>query len=277
MLYAKSPQWAAVAIKVEDLMAGAGFSLLKDGGRTRAGVLACDGSRVFVKRIASGSWLKGVAERVRGSRATRTLRGAAVLSAGGFAHPEPLAALEHRSFGAVTASYVLSEVLVDARMMSVFALAGGRNFRRRKWVSETVAREVRRLHDAGIYTRDLQETNLMLAAEAEGAPITIYFVDLEDFRLRRRVSMKWRLRNLVHLDRSIGRFVSSTQRLRFLYNYLGGKPVRAETRQVVGRLRALRARIDTRGGRALAPRPAAGGEVGGVAPQGFSRAGVGEN
>jgi tRNA A-37 threonylcarbamoyl transferase component Bud32 len=249
LLYARSPEWAATAQRLETLMAEPGFRPLKTTARAQAGVIECDGTEAFVKRVDSGSWLKGIVDRLRGSRARRTLRGAAILEAAGFAHPRPLAALETRSMGAVRASYVLSEALSNARMLSVFALGDRRNFLRRKWISEAVAREIREVHDAGIYTRDMQETNLML--EARDHQLTIYFVDLEDFQRARKVSMRRRMLNLVHLDRSIGRFVCRSQRLRFFYNYLGGRPAHEEARRRVGELFKIRRRIERRRGREL--------------------------
>jgi tRNA A-37 threonylcarbamoyl transferase component Bud32 len=249
LLYARSPEWAATAQLLEALMAEPGFRPLKATARAQAGIIECDGTQAFVKRVDSGSWLKGVVERLRGSRARRTLRGAAILEAAGFAHPKPLAALETRSMGAVRASYVVSEALSDARMLSAFALGDGRNFPRRKWISETVAREVRRMHDAGIYTRDLQETNLML--ESSDGRLAIYFVDLEDFRYVGHVSERCRMLNLVHLDRSIGRFLCRSQRLRFFYNYLGGRPAHEEARRRVGELFKIRRRIERRRSREL--------------------------
>ena len=62
--------------------------------------------------------------------------------------------------------------------MSDFALSDGRDFGRMKTVSERVASEIRRLHEAGLYTLDMQETNLML--EASDGAIKVSFVDLED-------------------------------------------------------------------------------------------------
>ncbi|MGH7986157.1 MAG: lipopolysaccharide kinase InaA family protein [Candidatus Binataceae bacterium] len=225
-------------------MATSAFTTLKRTSRTHAGIYSDGETEFFIKRVATAGWAGGVAQRLRGSRATRIRRGAAILDAAGFACPRPLAAVEERAGGAIRASYVLSEPLASARMMSLFALTGGRNFSRRKWVSHAVAREVRRLHDAGIYTRDLQETNVMLEAADQSDPIKIYFVDLEDFRRVRRVSNKRRMLNLVHLDRSIGRFVSRGQRLRFFYYYLGARPGRLEARRLVGRLLAMRRRVD---------------------------------
>jgi tRNA A-37 threonylcarbamoyl transferase component Bud32 len=244
LLFARSPEWASAIGRAATLTAQPDFRLLKATARTRAGFLVCGGVEVFVKRVDTGSWLQGLVDRLRGSRARRTLRGAAILEAAGFAHPKPFAALETRSMGAVRASYVLSEALSNARMLSVFALGDGRNFLRRKWISEAVAREIRGMHDAGIYTRDMQETNLML--EARDHQLTIYFVDLEDFQRARKVSRRRRMLNLVHLDRSIGRFVCRSQRLRFFYNYLGGRPAHEEARRRVGELFEIRRRIERR-------------------------------
>lgn len=229
-------------------MAGPPFRLVKDNGRTRAGFLTLPGQDpVFIKRVESHSWVAGLAGRLRGSRAVRSVRGAALLKEVGFARPEPLAALEVRVAGSIRLSYLVSEALCGARMLSTFALGDGqkRNFARRRRISEAVAQEVRRLHDRGLYTRDMQETNLMLE-EREGA-LSVYFVDLEDFRRARAVSWRRRRLNLIHLDRSIGRFVGRTTRLRFLYDYLGGRPQKDAARRLVSELLELRTRLDRRG------------------------------
>jgi Lipopolysaccharide kinase (Kdo/WaaP) family len=254
---------AAAFQRLEDLVAGPDFRPIKSNERTIAGFLRHNDEELFVKRKVAGSWLTSINDSVRGSSARRALRGAAILDHAGFAHPKPVAAFEWRKLGLVQASCVISAALTDANILSRFALTDGRNFRRRKWISAHLAGEIRRLHEAGIYTRDLQETNLMLAAS--GAEITVYFVDLEDFRRVRRVSKRWRMLNLIHLDRSIGRFVSRSQRLRFFYNYLGGKPERERARRLVAYLAHIRDKVEwAKGGaniaisakQAVAPTPA---------------------
>jgi tRNA A-37 threonylcarbamoyl transferase component Bud32 len=246
VLAARTPAWAAVAAHADLLIDRTDFRLLKRTARTIAGFVEVDGTSVFIKRVDEGSWLKGWILRLRGSRARRVLRGAAMLDAAGFARPEPLAVTEARSMGAIRASYMISETLGDASIMSQVVLAGGRrNFRRRCELSAVIAKEIRRLHDASIYTRDLQETNLMLAG-SDDTGWKVYFVDLEDFRRSPTVSEKRRLLNLVHLDRTIGRFLPCTQRLRFLYNYLGSRPGRREARRLVSRFLAIRERAEQR-------------------------------
>jgi hypothetical protein len=260
ILTAYTPAWAAVVGQAGHLIDGPGFRpLQRSSTRTVAGLIAVDGATVFIKRVDERAWLKGWIRRIWGSRARRVLRGAAMLKATGFARPEPLAAAEVCSMGAVRQSYVISEALDGARIMSEVVLAGGRrNFRRRCEVSGAVANEIRRLHDAGVYTLDLQETNLMLSGGGD-AGWKIHFVDLEDFRRARTVSERRRMLNLVHLDRSIGRFLPRTHRLRFLYTYLGGKPGRDDARRLLHRFFVMRARAERRSRRRAIPtQPAAG-------------------
>jgi len=271
LIYARSPDWAEVAARAEDLISGAAFEPVKDETRTRAGFIALEnGAPAFIKRFDRGSrayaqiygwWL-----RIRGSRARRSLRGAALLGAHGFRHPEPYAAIEFSVAGSIRASYLISEPLRSAKPLSVFLglrrRARGEQAGWRRSVLAAVAREIRRLHEAGLFSSDLQETNLMI--DQGGGEPRIYFVDLDGFRLLRRVPRYRRERNLVQLDRSIGRFLRRSARLRFLYDYLGTRPQRREARTIVARLlerkgredRKWQARSAREGARRSAPRPA---------------------
>jgi len=229
ILYLRSPQWADLLARPDQLIAGAGFREVKNIARNRAGFLATPQGVVFVKRFAPGSWFEGLLETARGSRAARSLRAAAILERAGFLAPAPLAACEEVSAGAVKTSWIFSEALSGARVFSAFIERGHgtaqEDQRRRREALGAVAACVRLLHDAGLFASDLQETNLMLE-EQEGR-LRIYFVDLDGFRRLKRVSWKHRRRNLVQLDRSVGRFMSRPERLRFLYTYLGLEDRRA--------------------------------------------------
>jgi hypothetical protein len=203
----------------------------------------------FIKRVEVSSWSRGVYARVRGSRAARSLAGAAMLEARGFAHPEPLAAMDLYQAGAIRASYLVSRALINADSLSRFMLGPGeikgRNVHRRKQISDAVAAQVRRLHESGLYTRDLQETNIMVEENQAGG-FNVYFIDLEDFRRAAKVSWDRRILNLVHLDRSIGRFLCRAARLDFLYSYLGHRPDHATTRKIVAKVKMARESIDLR-------------------------------
>jgi len=235
LLFARSPEWADIAQRGDALIAAKDFRAVKDEAKTRAGLVSVGEQLVFIKRFEIGSWADGLIERIRRSQAARSLEGAAILAEAGFDRPSPLAALEIRSAGAVRASYLFSEALSGARTLSQFVDrrlgAERRDFRWRREVSRRVADEVRRLHGTGLYSSDLQETNLMLEQNRDG--LRIYFVDLDGFRRAARVSWRRRERNLIQLDRSVGRFLSRAERLRFLYDYLGARPERARARKLI--------------------------------------------
>ncbi len=55
LLYAADSRWAAMAERIQTLMAESDFCALKDEGRTRAGLLKLPGGgSVFVKRVRTG-------------------------------------------------------------------------------------------------------------------------------------------------------------------------------------------------------------------------------
>jgi hypothetical protein len=85
--------------------------------------------------------------------------------------------------------------------------------------------------------------------EEGGGAIRFYFLDLEDFRRASTVTPRRRMLNLVHLDRSIGRFVSRAGRLDFLYAYLGRQLDRDARRKAVGDYLELRQTIERTHGR----------------------------
>jgi tRNA A-37 threonylcarbamoyl transferase component Bud32 len=238
ILYARSPQWAELLARPEELFTRAEFREVKNIARNRAGFFTAPGAVVFVKRFAPGSRVEGIRERLQGSRAARSLRACEILTAADFLVPAPLAASEQLSAGAVSASWMISEALDQAQVLSRFierghAPAALENPLRREALA-AVAAAVRRMHDAGVFSSDLQETNLML--DRAGGALRIYFVDLDRFRRMGRVGWKRRRRNLVQLDRSVGRFMSRSERLRFLRSYLGEGWDRRTVRKLVQRL-----------------------------------------
>ena len=251
VLYAREPRWRDIAERAEELIRSAAFRPVKAERRKVAGVVTLvDGTSVFIKKSESGSWLRGIVMPISGSPVTRALKGASLLEAAEIPHPRPLAASHAIARGgAVRASYLVSDALLDGDTLSKFALGpggiAGRDAHRRRRILDSVARQVRRLHDAGLYTRDLQETNVMVA-DGDAGEFRVWFLDLEDFRRTKRGAARNRMRNLVHLDRSIGRFLCRAARLAFLYAYLGARPGRAEARRAVAEVLSLRAKMERR-------------------------------
>jgi len=251
VLYARTPELRRAIELAPALINLPSFVALKDQGRTLAGFVEIEGfGRAFIKRARVETFFHGMFERIGGSRAMRTLRGASALSVDCIPHPRPLAAMEIRGVaGEVRESFVMLEALEQGDTLSRYALGPqeilGRNVTRRSAIFRAVAREVRRMHDTGIFTRDLQETNIFIT-EREPGVFRVSFLDLEDFRRMRRLSDQHRWTNLVHLDRSVGRFMCRAARLDFLYAYLGGAPARDEARRIVREILSLKSAIASR-------------------------------
>jgi len=256
VLYAATPEWRALAGQIEQLIGSQGFEQVKATPRTRAGFLSGEGYQAFAKRVDSGGYLKGIVARFTGSRARRALRGERILAEGGFRHPQPLLIMEERCLGSIRTSYILTEPLREAQVLSAVAIGRRRPLKLRKDASEQVACEIRRLHDAGIYTRDMQETNLLI--ENRDGAFPLFFVDFEDFRRTNSVSMHQRMVNLVHLDRSIGRFAPRQHRVRFFYNYFGHQLSRKERRKLFQQYQSVRDRMTH--GASTAPPPTSAGK-----------------
>ena len=247
VLHTDSEFWADTLKRADEVMASAEFSPVKSGARILAGFILNQGQpNAFIKRFTTDSWSRGILERLRGSRAARSLKAASLLAAEGFSCPRVIAAAEVYGSGAIRRSYLVTEPLASAKTFSIFIdRRQGPSRQTVAWrtrILAMVAAEVRRMHDAGIFTSDLQETNLML--EERESEIRIYFVDLDSFQHHPRISQKNRRRNLVQLDRSVGRFLNRTERLHFLYNYLGGRPDRSSARALITDLLSERRRKD---------------------------------
>lgn len=94
-----------------------------------------------------------------------------------------------------------------------------RPLREKHRLTREFARLVRLLHERGVVHRDLHARNVMIAPQGQ-----LRLVDLQALRLRRRLSWRERLRNLVEINRGFMHNFSAADRLRFLFAYLGGRP-----------------------------------------------------
>ena len=86
-----------------------------------------------------------------------------------------------------------------------------------------LARQVRRLHDAGFDHRDLKFANLLVAADPADA--RIWFLDLDGVRVWRSLPRRRAVQNLARINVSslVVDLVSDSDRLRFLKWYLGDR------------------------------------------------------
>ncbi|MEE8142297.1 MAG: lipopolysaccharide kinase InaA family protein, partial [Planctomycetota bacterium] len=83
---------------------------------------------------------------------------------------------------------------------------------------QELAKFVRRLHDYGIYHRDLNPLNFLVSRNGEERE-QLLLVDLDSIHLRRRLTDRRRRKNLVQLGLLPEGHIQVGERLRFLRHY----------------------------------------------------------
>lgn len=200
--------------------------LLKDS-RTTASLVVSAGepaAAIYVKRYNRKGWWAVVKRMVAGSRAQKVWQAAHAMTARDIPTPQPLLYLEERRFGLVGKSFFVTRAVAPAMTLDSFVAGDFAGLGRieKNSLIRTIARELRMMHDRGIRHGDLKAKNILLA-DAPSEDQKIFLVDLDAVRVKRRLSLKDRSRDLARLNCSFldTSRISTAHRLAFLKIYLG--------------------------------------------------------
>jgi len=208
---------------------------------------------LYVKRYTVHAWRVLLGSIALPSSARRAFDAARALAARGFGVPEVVAAVEERRLGAVRRSFFVTREVTGAVTADRYweGLAAGPPAARQRfaaWLGELF----RRLHAAGVYHNDLKDVNVLVRPGGTTGLESV-LLDLERVRIGRTVSRRRRTKNLVQLDRTLGRAAAATTRLRFLRAYLGATASAAEVRAWSAEITAAAERKDRRAAPAAVP------------------------
>jgi hypothetical protein len=154
----------------------------------------------------------------------RALQAVGVNTAGLLAYGEECGLFRERF------SFLLTEAATGSETVEQF-LRQCRDRRERRRVFDALAREVRRMHDAGLATPDMFTRHIFVNRSAE--PPVFCWIDMARLDRARCLSPSQRARDLAALNITAPvRFVSARERLRFLRIYAG-----TVERALVGRIR----------------------------------------
>ncbi len=182
--------------------------------------------RVYVKKYNAFSWRYRLMSLLIPSGAQRSLRGAAILARYQIPTAVPVAAAEFRRCGMLTRSYYLSEEIPFGKTADAYwsedlsRLGGHEGMKRRRRFLSAIALILRRLHRHRIYHNDLKDANVMVAAASQAGE-SYFLLDLEGVRVCAYLSMHRKIKNLVQVNRTLGKYLATTQKLYFLKCYLG--------------------------------------------------------
>lgn len=205
--------------------------IIKDQRKIKVGRVRVEiGARIrgiYLKRYNAFSWRYRLGSLFISSAASRSWVGAKILMQANFQTGEPIAAVECRSWGMLTKSFYIGEEIpgastVDAHWRGkLMSLRGREGFCRRRDFLKALAGLFRSLHEKGIYHNDLKDANILFRSGDKPGDGSFYLLDLEGIRRFRYLSRRHRLKNLVQLNRTLGKYLRRTEKLYGLKVYLG--------------------------------------------------------
>ena len=247
----------------DHLLARPECQIIKDQKKIKVGrlSLALMGKQysLYIKRYNAFSLRYRFGSLLCASGAVRSLRGAALLQSAGIRAIRPVAAVESRVKGALTKSFFVTEEICGGKTADAYwreDLAASRLasvWKRQRNFLGGLASLFRSLHAADIYHNDLKDANILTVSGPEDLSQSFFLLDLEGIKRYARLSWKRRTKNLVQLNRTLGRYVSRSAKLYFLKCYLGATFAnRPQTKRLIQTILTESYRLDARKG--IAPR-----------------------
>ena len=160
---------------------------------------------VVVKQFRNQSLRARLSRRLKGGKAARSWRAAQAVVDAGVPTPTPLLLIESEAPDGP--SFFVSEKITDFVEARYFfrALQEGRQRELFPQIEAdmligTVGKTLRRLHDAGIWHRDVSVGNLLIVpGDAPSSPPTVHLIDLNRAQLDRPLTVSRRTRDLCRL------------------------------------------------------------------------------
>ena len=218
-------------IDADCLFAEPDCQIIKDQRKIKVGRLTLPmvgrSRTFFVKRYNVSSLRHRLASPFVRSGAFRSLCGAAILRAAHIPIARPLAAVENRRGGALIKSFFLSEEIVGGETVDAFwrgrllGVKGRKGVALRRRFLADLANLFKTLHSERIYHNDLKDANILAAADRCESDLRLYLLDLDGVARLARLSERRKVKNLVQINRTLGRYLRQPEKVYFLEHYLG--------------------------------------------------------
>lgn len=174
---------------------------------------------LFVKQYKPRSLLDLMGNSFRSSRASKSWKAGRRLVEMGIPTGRPVAVAERRSRFLLREYYVVTEKVQHKGNVIEWFRNRGSSHQDRVRFTRAFGRYLRYLHRRGIYPRELNGTDI-LVCEQKGI-WSFALINPERVSFDRQVGEGDAVRNIVCLNISFGELPSRTDRLRFLYAFLG--------------------------------------------------------
>ena len=173
-----------------------------------------NGRRIFLKRDLTKGWLESLKYVFLPTKARKEWFIAYQSQKRSLNIPQPFGWMEKVHRGFVKESYYLSE----AMGLGVSLIEDLLVLRESSWINE-LAKMVRKIHDAGLFHKDLHAGNFLRNGQS------LFLIDLHRANIIRALSLNQRLWNLSQLFHSLRTIWQESDRLRFIEKYFEGDPL----------------------------------------------------
>jgi tRNA A-37 threonylcarbamoyl transferase component Bud32 len=180
---------------------------------------------VYIKQHNCLSLAHRVGSLFFASAATRSLCGAAILLQEGHATARPVAAMEYRLWGILTKSLYISEEISGTKTVETYwrenliPLKGMRGYLERRAFLKSLGHKFNSLHRKKIYHNDLKASNILVRNTDGSTADPFTLIDPQGLRKCFYLSKRRKIKNLAQLNRTLGLFLTKTEKLFLLKAY----------------------------------------------------------
>jgi serine/threonine protein kinase len=229
--------------------------VIKDEKKTKVGRLTLmigdQKHSLYLKRFNAFSLRYQIVSLFASSRAFKSLRGATILREARIPTVTAVAAVEVRAWGMLTKSFFISEAIPEGKTTDAYwrrelrPLQGREGMERRRRFLRDLANLFRSLHAQHVYHDDLKDANILAAGNDSASSVSFFLLDFEGVRRYSRLSKRRQLKNLVQLNRTLGRHLRRPERLYFLKAYSeSASSDRVLRRQLISKVLRQTRRVD---------------------------------
>ncbi|MCF6151527.1 putative KDO kinase (2-keto-3-deoxy-D-manno-octulosonic acid) [Candidatus Kuenenia stuttgartiensis] len=198
------------------------------------------GERLIVRNYKHGGMLGRLLGNVFffGDRPLNEIYVHEVARKNGITSAEAIAVTKKKRWGIFySANFISKEIAGAVDLIDFLNEQPAVDVHSKKSVIFTLAKLIRKMHDAGIYHADLHLKNMLLK-KISGGTFEAYIIDLDKSTVWRQLTIGKRMKNLLRLDRSLEKYywlqgkktekplshVSKTDRIRFFKAYMTTDP-----------------------------------------------------
>jgi len=153
-----------------------------------------EGTKIFVKFFGWRNKFHYLISPFMKSKSVQSFQNALYLLSIGIHTPFPIGAFERRKKGFVEENFYLTLSLGERENVRNF-LRECKDEEKKERMIEKLAKVVRKMHDGGLFHKDLTLANFLIGQDGE-----LYIVDLNRARIKRKLSMFHRIEDISRMD-----------------------------------------------------------------------------